>query len=477
MRELDRHYIGGAWVAPVDPTIQEVIDPATETPVAKVALGTAADVDNAVAAARRAFETFSTTSVDERLRLLERVAAIYERRSADIADAITAEMGAPHWLARSAQAGSGLDNLRATIKALKSYAFTSERGSTRIRHEPVGVCGLITPWNWPINQITSKFSSAVAAGCTVVLKPSEIAPLDALIFTEIVEEADVPPGVFNLVNGEGAVVGEALSAHPDVDMISFTGSTRAGVRVGKAAAETIKRVCLELGGKSANVILASANLEHAVRSGTSYCFHNSGQSCAAPTRMFVPQARHDAAVEIAAATAKQMPIGQPDAPAPAIGPLVSAAQYERVQGYIRTGIDEGARLAAGGLGKPEGFDTGYYARPTVFANVDNASRIAQEEIFGPVLCVIPYADEDEAVRLANDSAYGLSGYVSGAPEDAERVARRLRTGNVHINYAGIDASAPFGGYKRSGNGREHGPLGLAEFLETKAIMTGPKVLG
>jgi aldehyde dehydrogenase (NAD+) len=471
MHEHLQFYIDGRWVAPVTPKTLEVIDPATEAPIGRISLGSAADVDRAVTAARAAFETYSRTSREERLALLQRIIAAYQARLDDMAEIISLEMGAPLSLAKAAQAPSALAHFAKMLEVLSTYPFVENRDSTRILHEPVGVCGFITPWNWPVNQIACKVAPALAAGCTMVLKPSEIAPLSAIVFTEVMHEAGVPAGVFNLVNGDGPTVGAAIAAHPGIDMVSFTGSTRAGTQVAKAAADTVKRVAQELGGKSPNIILDDADLQRAVQQGVRSCFLNSGQSCNAPTRMLVPRGRHAEAAAIAKATAEKIVVGDPRAEGSTLGPVVSAVQFERVQGLIQAGIKEGAELVAGGPGRPEGLSRGYFVRPTVFANVRNDMRIAREEIFGPVLCILPYESEDEAVRIANDTVYGLSGYVQSAdPEHALRVAARLRTGNVHLNGAGPDFGAPFGGYKQSGNGREWGTYGFEEFLEVKAVL-------
>jgi aldehyde dehydrogenase (NAD+) len=472
MRALLKFYIDGRWVDPLEPHPLEVIDPSTEEPVARISLGSAADVDKAVAAARRAFETWQYSSREERMDYLARILDIYQRRIAEIADAITLEMGAPAWLSKAAQAPNGVAHFKAALEALKDYPFETLRGTTVIRREPVGVCGLITPWNWPINQVACKVAPAIAAGCTMVLKPSELAPLDSMLLAEILDEAGLPKGVFNLVNGNGTTVGDAIARHPGVDMVSFTGSTRAGISIAKAAAETVKRVSQELGGKSANIILEDADLTAAVKSGTMQMTLNSGQSCNAPSRMFVPRAKHDEAVAIAKAAAEKVKCGPPQSPERVMGPLANAAQFQKVQALIKTGIEEGATLVTGGPGRPGGIDRGYYLRPTVFANVRNDMTIAREEIFGPVLCILPYDTEEQAIAMANDTPYGLSGYVSGEPAHARRVAARLRTGNVHINGAPPDFGAPFGGYKQSGNGREWGVFGLEEFLEVKAVMGG-----
>jgi aldehyde dehydrogenase (NAD+) len=471
MRECLQFYINGQWVAPAQPKTLDVIDPATEEPIGRISLGSAADVDRAVAAARAAFETYSRTSREERIAVLERVIAAYHARLDEIAETISLEMGAPMWLAKAAQAPAGLAHFAQVLEVLRSYAFAENRGTTRLLREPIGVCGLITPWNWPVNQIACKVAPALAAGCTMVLKPSEIAPLSGILFAEVMHAAAVPAGVFNLVNGDGPTVGAAIASHPGIDMVSFTGSTRAGTQVAKGAADTVKRVAQELGGKSPNIILDDAELPGAVAGGVRSCFTNSGQSCNAPTRMLVPRARQAEAVAIAKAAAEKVVVGDPRAEGTTIGPVVSQAQFDKIQRLIETGIREGATLVTGGPGKPADHPRGYFVRPTVFADVRNDMTIAREEIFGPVLCILPYESEEDAVRIANDTVYGLSGYVSSAnPERALRVAARLRTGNVHLNGAGVDFSAPFGGYKQSGNGREWGEHGLEEFLEVKAVM-------
>jgi aldehyde dehydrogenase (NAD+) len=434
-------------------------------------MGNADDVDAAVQAARRAFERYGESSQDERIALLERIIRVYERRLDDVARAISDEMGAPTKFARRAQAGSGLEHLTTTLAVLKDFEFEEMIGSTQLRREPVGVCGLITPWNWPINQISCKVAPALAAGCTMILKPSEVAPLSAHVFAEILEEAGVPKGVFNLVDGDGPTVGEAISRHPDIDMVSFTGSTRAGVLVAKAAADTVKRVSQELGGKSANIILEDADLETAVKTGVLSMMSNTGQSCNAPSRMLVPEKLYDKALQVAKEVAQKPVVGDPKSEGVTMGPVASKAQFDKIQRLIEKGISEGATVVVGGPGRPDGLQKGYFVRPTVFANVNNSMTIAREEIFGPVLTIIPYKDEEEAIRIANDTVYGLSGYVySGDLEHARKVARRLRTGMVHLNGASTDANAPFGGYKQSGNGREWGREGLKEFLEVKAVM-------
>jgi aldehyde dehydrogenase (NAD+) len=465
-----RFYIDGQWVEPSTPTVLDVINPATEQPFASIALGTIADVDTAVAAARRAFDAFSTTKREERIALLERVIAAYESRMEDIAQAISLEMGAPITLARGKQAPAGLGHFRATLAALREASFEERIGTTTVAYEPVGVCGLITPWNWPLFQTGAKVAPALATGCTMVLKPSEIAPLSAVILAEVLEEAGVPAGVFNLVQGDGPTVGAAMAAHPDIDMISFTGSTRVGVDVAQRAAPTVKRVALELGGKSANIVLDDADLEAVLARDVPKMYGNSGQSCNAGTRILVPRDRMEEAARIAKQAMEAAVVGAPDDPATVLGPVVSQSQFEKIQRLIQSGLDEGATLVTGGLGRPEGVEAGYYVQPTVFADVGNDMTIAREEIFGPVLSLIPYEDEDDAVRLANDSNYGLAGMVSSADQARARaVAKRMRTGMVHLNGASMSPDAPFGGYKQSGNGREFGAHGMREFLEAKSL--------
>lgn len=471
MYDFRKFYINGEWVSPPGRSELDVINPATEQPVGRILLGTAEDVDVAVRAARAAFETFSQTTREERVALLERIIEAYRARLRDIAVAISDEMGAPMKLALNAQAASGLGHFAATLAVLRDFEFETMLGTTLIRREPIGVCGLITPWNWPVNQIGCKVAPALAAGCTVVLKPSEIAPLSAHLFAEVLAEAGVPRGVFNLVDGDGPTVGAAISRHPDIDMVSFTGSTRAGVLVAKAAADTVKRVSQELGGKSANIILEDADLNAAVKTGVLSMMSNTGQSCNAPSRMLVPAKLYDEAVKIAKSVAQKPVVGDPKADGVTMGPVANRTQFEKIQRLLSKGIEEGATVVVGGPGRPSGIDKGYFVRPTVFANVTNAMTIAREEIFGPVLVMIPYRDEEEAVRIANDTDYGLSGYVySGNIDHARRIARKLRTGMVHLNGAPTDVNAPFGGYKQSGNGREWGREGLKEFLETKAVM-------
>ncbi len=471
MYDYRQFYIDGEWVDPIEEHDFEVINPANEEAIGVISLGTPKDVDRAIVAARAAFPSFSQTSREERVALLQRAIDAYKAHYDEIARAISDEMGAPMYLATKAQAGCGLGHLKTTLEALKTLEFEEDLGGTRVFKEPVGVCGFITPWNWPINQIACKVAPALAAGCTMVLKPSEIAPLSAYLWTQVLHEAGVPKGVFNMVNGDGPTVGAAISSHPDIDMVSFTGSTRAGVLVAKAAADTVKRVAQELGGKSANIILGDADLEKAVAGGVRECFSNSGQSCNAPTRMLVPADRHDEAVRIARAAAEKLTVGDPKAEGVRLGPVVSETQFRKIQGLIEKGIEEGAQLVTGGRGRPEGLSKGYYIKPTVFAGVSNDMTIAREEIFGPVLAIIPYSSEEEAIAIANDTPYGLSGYVSSGDLDhARRVASRLRTGMVHLNGAGTDFAAPFGGYKQSGNGREWGVHGIEEFLEVKAVM-------
>ena len=470
MREMLQFYIDGEWVDPAVPNPFDVINPATEAVCGQISLGSSEDVDKAVAAAKRALPAFSATSREERIALLERILEEFAARHDEVATAIMEEMGAPWKLAKYAQAASGPQHIQAAIDALKTFEFEESHGTTQIVKEPIGVCALITPWNWPINQIAVKVAPALAAGCTMVLKPSEIAPFDAMIFAEILDAAGVPAGVFNLINGDGPTVGAAMSSHPDVSMVSFTGSTRAGVAVAQNAAPTVKRVAQELGGKSANIILDDADFDREVARGASNCFDNTGQSCNAPTRMLVPKDRMDEAAAIAAKRASTTTPGDPQGENTRMGPLVSETQWNKVQDLIQKGIDEGATLVAGGTGRPEGLDKGYFVQPTVFSGVSNDMTIAREEIFGPVLSIIPYEDEEEAIRIANDTPYGLSGYVSSTNIDRARsVAARLETGMVHINNASLDSAAPFGGYKQSGNGREWGPHGMEEFLEVKSV--------
>ena len=470
MREMLQFYVDGEWIDPVSPQHFEVITPAPEDECGCISLGSPEDVDKAVAAAKKALPAFSQTSIEERIELLEEILAEFAKRHDDIAMAIMEEMGAPWKLATHAQAASGPQHIQGAIDALRTLAFEEQHGTTQIIREAIGVCALITPWNWPINQIAVKVAPALAAGCTMVLKPSEIAPFNAMIFAEVLDTAGVPAGVFNLVNGDGPSVGVAMSSHPDVAMVSFTGSTYAGVSVAQNAAPTVKRVAQELGGKSANIILEDADFERQVANGASSCFNNSGQSCNAPTRMLVPASRLNEAAAIAAKRAESTTAGDPLDENTRIGPVVSAVQWNKIQDLIQKGIDEGATLIAGGTGRPDGLVKGFYVKPTIFSDVNNEMTIAREEIFGPVLSIIPYNNEDEAVCIANDTPYGLSGYVSSNDlEHARRVASRLETGMVHINNASLDSQAPFGGYKQSGNGREWGPHGIEEFLETKSV--------
>jgi aldehyde dehydrogenase (NAD+) len=469
MRDYTKFYIGGQWVEPAVANPLDVINPATEDVAGKINLGSAADVDRAVAAAKAAFTSFSRTSVAERIELMGAIAGEYQKRYNDIAAAITEEMGAPAWLSNQAQAALGIGHIATAIEVLKNYKFDELRGTTLITKEPIGVCAFITPWNWPINQIACKVAPALAVGCTMVLKPSEIAPFSAYIWTEILHAAGVPAGVFNLVNGDGLGVGSALSGHPDVDMVSFTGSTRAGIAVAKNAADTVKRVAQELGGKSPNIVLPDADLVKAVTGGVQSVMMNSGQSCNAPTRMLVPREKMAEAAAIAKQAAEATTVGEPNGNS-AMGPVVSETQWNKIQGLIEQGIKEGATLVAGGLGRPEGLDKGYYVKPTIFADVTSDMTIAREEIFGPVLAMLPYDSEEQAIAVGNDTVYGLAAYVQGEPEHARLVARQLRAGQVNINQAGFDLMAPFGGYKQSGNGREWGDHGFADFLEVKAII-------
>ena len=470
MKDTTRFYIGGEWVPPSEPRLLNVENPATEEVIAQISLGNAEDVDRAVRAARAAFATFSETTAEERIALLERIVEAWRARAGDLADAVTSEMGAPAALAKNAHVPFGLVHFTTAIEVLKTYPFERQLGTSLVRREPVGVCALITPWNWPLHQIGCKVAAALAAGCTMVLKPSEVAPLNAHIVAEIMDAANVPPGVFNLVHGDGPTVGTALSTHPEVDMVSFTGSTRAGIEVARNAALTVKRVAQELGGKSANILLDDADLATFVPKGVQAAFLNSGQACACPSRMLVPRRFHDEVVRLARETAGTVVVGNPLTEGTAVGPLVSRAQFDRVQRYIQAGIEEGATLVAGGLGRPEGLDRGYFVRPTIFADVRSGMVIAQEEIFGPVLVILPYEDENDAVRIANDSQYGLSGFVVSAdPARASRVAKRMRTGQVRLNGAPHDFRAPFGGYRCSGNGREFGVFGIEENLEAKSI--------
>jgi aldehyde dehydrogenase (NAD+) len=468
---LGRHYVSGQWCKPSGSAWSSVVNPATELPIAEVVLGDEEDVDRAVAAARRAFDAWSGTSPAQRAVLLDRLHSLVLERRELFAQAIAAEMGAAITHARQAHVPFAAEHLRVARDACASYEFTRLRGTTAIVREPIGVCALITPWNWPLYQITAKVGPALAAGCTVVLKPSELSPLSALLFAQAVHDAGIPAGVFNLVNGTGPVVGEALAAHPDVDMISITGSTRAGVLVAQAAAPTVKRVAQELGGKSPNVFLPDADFARAVPLGVGAAMRNVGQSCSAPTRMIVPRERLAEVEALAAAAAAQFVVGDPLDERTTHGPIANRPQFERVQSMIALGIEEGAHLVTGGCGRPQGLECGLYARPTIFSNVASSMRIAQEEIFGPVLVILPYDTVDEAVAIANDTVYGLGAHVQGKDADAVRaVARRIRAGQVHLNHPAWDPAAPFGGYKRSGNGREYGIEGMEEYLETKAVL-------
>ncbi|KRP45172.1 aldehyde dehydrogenase family protein [Pseudomonas poae] len=471
MNNALKFYIYGQWVDTQSGNTLEVIDPSTEQAFISIAVGNAADVDSAVDAAARAFPAFSVTPVSERLALLKEILRVYNLRYEDLAKAVSQEMGAPLHFARDSQVWSGRAHLESTISALETFQFSEAHGITQVMREAIGVCALITPWNWPLNQIVCKVAPAIAAGCTVVLKPSEIAPLTGIIFAEIMHEAGVPAGVFNLLNGTGADVGQHMASHPKVDMVSFTGSTRAGILVAKAAADTVKRVAQELGGKSANILLEDADFDVAVAKGVQRCFANSGQSCNAPTRMLVPRAQLARALEIAKATAEQLVTGSPLDAGTNLGPVISDAQFAKIQSLIAIGIEEGATLVSGGLGRPEGLDKGYYVRPTVFGDVTAQMTIAREEIFGPVLSIIAYDSETQAIEMANDTVYGLAAYVqSGNIERARAVAKQMRAGSVYLNYPSWDTFAPFGGYKQSGNGREYAGWGIHDFLEIKGVV-------
>lgn len=467
---MTKFYINGAWVEPISTKRIGVENPATEEIVCEVAIGNEADADRAIAAARAAFDAYTVWPVQKRIDLVKRILAVYNARYEDFAQAMSTEMGAPMEWARGAQAWAGQVHIEATIKAAEEMVWEYSRGTTRIIHEGIGVCALITPWNWPMNQIACKVAPALIAGCTMVLKPSEIAPLSGVLFAEVCHEAGVPPGVFNLVNGDGPGVGARISAHPDVDMVSFTGSTRAGTAVAAAAAPTVKRVAQELGGKSANIILPSADLAAAVQSGVNAIMSNTGQSCDAPTRMFVQRSQQAEALAIAKATAEEIVPGDPQAEGTTMGPLISKTQYEKVQRLIQAGMDEGATLVTGGLGRPAGLNRGWFVKPTIFGDVTHEMTISKEEIFGPVLSILPYDSVDDAVRMANDTVYGLAAYVAGPVEEAIPVARRLRAGTVNLNYPDWDTSAPFGGYKQSGNGREYADWGIHDFCEVKGIV-------
>ena len=471
MREYTQFYINGEWVDPSEPNSFDVINPANEEVCAHIALGNEADVDKAVAAAKAAFQTYGWSSLDERVAIMERVIESYKKHYAEVAEAISMEMGAPTKLASEAQAGSGLGHLMQALEVLKNFSFEEDLGPHRVIKEPIGVCGMITPWNWPINQITCKVAPALAVGCTMVLKPSEVAPLSGYVFTKIMHDAGVPAGVYNMVNGDGPGVGTALSKHPDVDMMSFTGSTRAGTLVAQNAAPTVKRVTQELGGKSPNIVLADADLEAAVTRGVLHMYNNTGQSCNAPSRMLLPRDKMADAEAIALKVTESMvKVGDPAAEGTTMGPVVSEVQFNKIQGLIEKGVAEGAKVVVGGPGRPDGLEKGYYIRPTVFSDVNNDMTIAREEIFGPVLVMIPYDSEEEAIQIANDTEYGLAGYVqSGDLDHARQVASKIRAGNVQINGANPGMDVPFGGYKMSGNGREWGEHGFTDYLEIKAV--------
>ena len=470
MKSYPQLYIDGRWTDSKGGRRHIVINPATEQPASEIVLGTAADVDDAVVAARRAFDSFSQTSKADRIALLQRVIEEYQKRIPDIAEAIAIEMGCPISVARTAQAGSGLGHLANALKALEEYDFAEAIGDNLVVREPIGVVALITPWNWPMNQIVAKVGPALAAGCTMILKPSEEAPSSAAIFAEVIDAAGVPAGIFNLVQGDGEGVGTALARHPDIDMVSFTGSTRAGIAVAKNAADTVKRVAQELGGKSPNIILEGAPLDQALPGGAGGVLLNSGQSCVAPTRMLVHRSQHDEAARIVGEIFAAKPVGDPLAEGDHIGPVVNQRQWERIQRLIQQGIDEGATVAAGGPGRPDGHDIGYYVKPTVFANVTPEMTVAREEIFGPGLVIMPYEDEADAIRIANDTPYGLGAYIAGDPAKAKTIVGKLRAGAVFVNAGGLAFDMPFGGYKQSGNGREFGKFGLEEFLEVKSVI-------
>jgi len=464
-------YIDGAWVDPVEPKELKVINPATEEVSGVISMGGAKDVDRAVAAARRAFDSYSRTTPAERQALMERILTAYKAHYEEIVQAISIEMGAPITLSKGAQAGVGVGHISAMIDVLKNFKFEEMRGTVRLVQEPVGVCALITPWNWPINQVAAKVIPALAAGCTMVLKPSEYSPFSAILWAKVMHEAGVPKGVFNLINGDGISVGAPLSSHREVDMVSFTGSTRAGTEVAKNAAASVKRVHQELGGKSPNVLLDDADFERAVKRSVLHVFQNSGQSCNAPTRMLVPAAKLAQVEALAKSVAESVVVGDPNSEKTTIGPVVSKVQFDRVEGYIAKGIAEGAKVVIGGAGRPDGLTKGYYVKPTIFSNVRNDMTIAREEIFGPVLCILPYENEEQAVQIANDTPYGLAAYVWSKDNlHARRVGARIRAGQVTLNGAAGDMNTPFGGFKMSGNGREWGEFGLRDFLELKAVI-------
>ncbi len=474
MRDTTKFYIGGEWVAPQGGEQLGIFNPASEEEIARISLGTAADVDRAARAARSAFASWCETSREERLSYLRRIVEGFRNRLPDLARTMTEEMGAPITFSTQRQATVALFHFEEAIRVLEKFDFEWAEGVGRIRREPIGVCGLITPWNWPLNQMASKVAPALATGCTIVFKPSEIAPLSCMMIAEIIDEAGVPPGVFNLVNGTGVPVGEAIASHPEIDMVSFTGSTRAGIRVAQLAAETVKRVAQELGGKSANIILDDVDMAAAAAQGVTACYTNGGQNCQSPTRMLVPVSMRDAAIAAARQAAEAVKVGDPMDPATELGPLVSRLQFDKVQDLIQSGIDEGATLVAGGTGRPAEFNRGFFVRPTVFADVEPGMRIAREEIFGPVLSIMTYRDEDEAVEIANDTTFGLAGFVqSSDPQRARRIANRIRAGRVYYNGAPFDRALPFGGYKQSGNGREFGRFGFEDYLEVKALLGFP----
>ena len=474
MIDKTNFYINGKWVKPLKENNFDVINPSTEKMYAKISLGSKEDLDLAVRAARDAFESWAFSDVNERISLVEDFISLYDKRSSDMAEAISTEMGAPIKMATNDQVTAGSKHMKNFISAMKNFKFEqplrSDTPDEQMIYEPIGVCGLITPWNWPMNQVTLKVIPAILTGCTMILKPSEIAPMSSLLFSEMMDEIGFPPGIFNLINGDGPTVGEAMSAHPDIDMMSFTGSTRAGIAVSKGSANTIKRVSLELGGKGANVIFSDSDVKSAVKRGSDRVLKNSGQSCNAPTRMLVEKSSYEEAVSYAKEIFNSTSVDSSDKQGDHIGPVVSRTQFDKIQDLIQSGIDEGAELVTGGTGRPEGLTQGYYIKPTVFANVNNEMRIAREEIFGPVLSIIPFQSEDEAVEIANDTNYGLTHYVqSGDKDRTQRMARRLRAGMVEVNGAGRAPGSPFGGSKQSGNGREGGMHGLLEFVELKAV--------
>ncbi len=471
MENLQKFYINGKWVKPNSTKTMAVLNPATEDLIGEIILGNSEDVDIAVSAAKNAFNSFSKTSKNDRLELLNKIRQISEKRFEDLANAMTSEMGAPHRMARDAQADAAIGHLDGFIDALKKHEEKIVLSNTDVLlKEPIGVCGLITPWNWPINQITLKVLPVIATGCTCILKPSEHTPLSAMVYAEILDEAGVPDGVFNLVHGDGEGVGVSMSRHPDIEMMSFTGSKRGGKSVTIESAETVKKVTLELGGKSPNIVFADCDLDEKVKDSVNECMFNTGQSCDAPTRLLVEKKCYDEVIDIAKKTAEEIKVGDPTLDGDHLGPLFDKIQFDRVQNMIQVGIDEGANLLVGGLGKPDGHEKGWFVKPTIFSDVNNNMRVAQEEIFGPVLVIIPFDDEDEAIRIANDTPYGLAAYLqTGDKERAERVSRQLRAGGVHVNGGGYNYGSPFGGYKESGNGREGGDMGLEDYLETKAL--------